>query len=205
MNRLTNIPSEPQHSSQPAKRRRALLASNPLRNSRSKTHRNDEGAAALVAPLLHRCDRSSMPPKTQSHHGADVPFTVPFVKIFTAYGQRGRGSRTQAVGLGCGGPPLLILTNGTPNQKAQDIGACHLSRWQILTSWHASACHMSISSGLVSVAVTPAPPVSTKNAGHVQPKGEGTWSLHICAEILLVLWSFRLSSRLGIDFAAQST
>jgi hypothetical protein len=28
------------------------------------------------------------------------------------------------------------------------MGACYLSRWQILTSWDASACHMSISSGL---------------------------------------------------------
>ena len=30
---------------QPVKRRRALLASNPLRNSRLETHRDDEGAA----------------------------------------------------------------------------------------------------------------------------------------------------------------
>jgi hypothetical protein len=85
MSRLTNTPSQPQHSSQPVKRRRALLASNPLRNSRSKTHRNDEGAAPLVAPLLHRCDRSSMPRKTQSNGRVNTPYTVPFVKIFRAW------------------------------------------------------------------------------------------------------------------------
>jgi hypothetical protein len=84
MTRLTNplVPAE--HTLQPVKRRRALLASNPLRNSRSKTHRSDEGAAALAAPLLHRCDRSSMPHKRKVALGLNVPVGVPFVKIFGA-------------------------------------------------------------------------------------------------------------------------
>ncbi len=43
-----------------------MLASNPPRNNRSKTHRIDEGAAVRVAPLPHRCDSSSMPRKRKS-------------------------------------------------------------------------------------------------------------------------------------------
>jgi hypothetical protein len=104
MSRLTNTPSEPQDTCQPVKRRRALLASNPLRNSRSKTHRDDEGATTRGAPLLHHCDRSSMPEKTQSRDRAKtssirivhsqsatanfvlsaLPVSVPFVKISRA-------------------------------------------------------------------------------------------------------------------------
>jgi hypothetical protein len=87
MRRLTNSPSELQHTSQPVKQRRSRrrgMTSNPLRNSRSKTHRNDEGAATLAAPLLHRCDRSSMPEKRKVWMGSPPPFTVPFVKIFEA-------------------------------------------------------------------------------------------------------------------------
>ena len=64
--RLTRRSSPPQDGSQPVKRRRALLASNPLRNNRSETHRNDEGAIT-VAPLPHHCDRFPMPQKT--HRG----------------------------------------------------------------------------------------------------------------------------------------
>jgi hypothetical protein len=66
---LTGRSSSPQDASQPVKRRRAMLASNPLRNNRSKTHRSDEGAALGVAPLLDRCDRSSMPQKRQAPPG----------------------------------------------------------------------------------------------------------------------------------------
>lgn len=56
---LTIRSANAQDAVQPAKRRRALLPSNPLRNSRLETHRNDEGAA-LASPLSIRdhCDRS---------------------------------------------------------------------------------------------------------------------------------------------------
>ncbi len=65
LRRLTGRTLNPQDVAQPVKQRRALLASNPLRNSRLETHRDDEGATRK-SPLLpgHRCDRSPMPQKT---------------------------------------------------------------------------------------------------------------------------------------------
>ena len=71
---LTITIAKAQHSSQPPKRRRALLASNPLRNRRLETQRNDEGAAG-TSPLFHaqpRCDRFPHTSKTPS-----VGFTNP--------------------------------------------------------------------------------------------------------------------------------
>jgi hypothetical protein len=51
---------------QPVKRRRALLASNPLRNSRSKTHRNGERAAKLPPFFSFLVAKDlPMPQKTQ--------------------------------------------------------------------------------------------------------------------------------------------
>jgi hypothetical protein len=57
---LTITVAKAQHSSQPPMRRRALLASNPLRNRRLETHRNDKGATGTppLSPTQHRCDRS---------------------------------------------------------------------------------------------------------------------------------------------------
>ena len=41
-----------------------MLASNPLRNSRSETHRKDEGAISKSPLFLHHYDRFPMPEKT---------------------------------------------------------------------------------------------------------------------------------------------
>ena len=43
-----------------------MLASNPLRNNRSETHRNDEGATIASPLFLPHYDRFPMPQKTQS-------------------------------------------------------------------------------------------------------------------------------------------
>ena len=57
--KLTIIVTKAQHRYQPPKRRRALLASNPLRNRRLETHRNHDGATGTppLSHTQHRCDR----------------------------------------------------------------------------------------------------------------------------------------------------
>ena len=65
LRRLTERTLNPQDGAQPVKQRWALLASNPLRNSRWETHRDDEGATRKSPLFLgHRCERSPMPQKT---------------------------------------------------------------------------------------------------------------------------------------------
>jgi hypothetical protein len=62
---LTNFSREFQNGIQPAKRRRALLASNPLRNSRSEADRSDEqGGDGMIAPPPGDYDSFPMPEKT---------------------------------------------------------------------------------------------------------------------------------------------
>src|ERR1035437_7349997 len=64
--RLTNFSPGLQNGRQPVKRRRALLASNPLRNSRSEAHRSDEqgGGDGIIALPPGGYDRFRMPEKT---------------------------------------------------------------------------------------------------------------------------------------------
>jgi len=52
LRRLTGHTLNPQDVAQPVKQRRALLASNPLRNSRLETHRDDEGRVATCPSSL---------------------------------------------------------------------------------------------------------------------------------------------------------
>jgi hypothetical protein len=68
---------------QPVKRRRALLANNPLRNNRSKTHRNGEGAAKLPPFFSFIAAKDlPMPQKTQPNdrvktfHQGSVPWIL---------------------------------------------------------------------------------------------------------------------------------
>jgi len=63
--RLTEIYTSFQNSIQPAKRKRALLASNPPRNNRSEAHRSDEqGSDGMIAPPPGDYDSFPMPEKT---------------------------------------------------------------------------------------------------------------------------------------------
>src|SRR5262245_36367534 len=41
----------------------------------------------------------------------------------------------------------IILPNGTPLNRLQDVGCDSLARWLILTAWHAAVCQMARSPG----------------------------------------------------------
>src|ERR1035441_557501 len=63
--RLTNFSLGLQNGIQPVKRKRALLASTPLRNNRSEAHRSDEqGGDGMIAPPPGGYDSFPMPEKT---------------------------------------------------------------------------------------------------------------------------------------------
>jgi len=68
-----------QNGIQPAKRKRALLASNPLKNNRSEARRGDEQRGETArAPPPGRYASFSMPEKTlRSAHDILADFTIP--------------------------------------------------------------------------------------------------------------------------------
>jgi hypothetical protein len=76
---LTKIHAQFQNGIQPAKRKRALLASNPPRNNRSEAHRSDEqGGDGMIAPPPGGYESFPMPEKTLRHaHDNLAEFTTP--------------------------------------------------------------------------------------------------------------------------------
>jgi hypothetical protein len=66
--RLTKVQAQLQNGLQPVKRKRALLASNPPRNSRWEAHRrNEQGGDGMIAPPPGGYDSFPMPEKTLRH------------------------------------------------------------------------------------------------------------------------------------------
>ena len=101
---LTRVWAHLQNSTPPVKRRRALLASNPPRNSRWEAHRSDEQRGeATLAPPPGRYDRFPMPAKTPGRSSS--PPSLP-LRNFTLETKHlpGVSRLSSSPRGGCGGP-----------------------------------------------------------------------------------------------------
>ena len=122
---LTSYPLS-QNAPRPVTRRRALLASNPLRNSRLETHRDDEGATprSHLLPLRHHHDRFPHASENALAPRRIAPFTHKFCGRPTSPGLASTKPSTFLAETGIGQQALDLVPRDRLENGPRVVGDC---------------------------------------------------------------------------------